>query len=41
MWGSELVNKEDKFIMDNEFENKLQKTPQKLKYDYNGAYFED
>ena len=28
-------------IMDNEFENKLQKTPQKLKYDYNGAYFED
>ena len=28
-------------IMNKEFENKLQKTPQKLKYDYNGAYFED
>ena len=28
-------------IMDKEFENKLQKTPQKIKYDYNGAYFED
>ena len=28
-------------IMDKEFENKLQKTPQKLKYNYNGAYFED
>ena len=27
-------------IMDKEFENKLQKTPQKLKYNYNGAYFE-
>ena len=28
-------------IMDSDFENKLQKTPQKLKYDYNGAYFKD
>ena len=28
-------------IMNREFENKLQKTPQKLKYNYNGAYFED
>ena len=28
-------------IMDEEFENKLQETPQELKYDYNGAYFED
>ena len=28
-------------IMDSEFENKLQKTPQNLKYDYNGAYFKD
>ena len=28
-------------IMDKEFENKLQNVPQKLKYDYNGAYFED
>ena len=28
-------------IMDKKFEDKLQKTPQKLKYNYNGAYFED
>jgi hypothetical protein len=28
-------------IMDEKFENKLQKTPQKLKYNYNGAYFEN
>lgn len=28
-------------IMDKEFENKLQHTPQKLKYNYYGAYFED
>lgn len=28
-------------IMDEEFESKLQNTPQKLKYNYNGAYFED
>ena len=28
-------------IMNEEFENKLQKTPQKLNYDYNGAYFEE
>ena len=28
-------------VMDKEFENKLQNTPQKLKYNYNGAYFED
>ena len=28
-------------IMDETFENKLQTTPQKLKYNYNGAYFED
>ena len=28
-------------IMSKEFEHKLQKTPQKLKYDYMGAYFED
>ena len=28
-------------VMDNEFEKKLQKTPQKLKYDYSGAYFKD
>ena len=28
-------------MMDEEFENKLQTTPQKLKYNYNGAYFED
>ena len=28
-------------IMDSEFENKLINTPQKLKYDYTGAYFED
>ena len=28
-------------IMDSEFEKKLQKTPQKLKDDYSGAYFKD
>lgn len=28
-------------VMDKVFENKLQKTPQKLKYNYNGACFED
>ena len=28
-------------VMDKNFENKLQKTPKKLKYNYNGAYFED
>ena len=28
-------------IMDENFETKLQKTPQQLKYNYNGAYFED
>jgi hypothetical protein len=28
-------------IMDKKFEDKLQKTPQKLKYNYKGAYFED
>ena len=28
-------------IMDKNFEDKLRKTPQKLKYNYNGAYFED
>ena len=28
-------------IMDSEFENKLQKTPQKIKYNYSGAYFKD
>ena len=28
-------------IMDKSFEDKLQNTPQKLKYDYNGAYFEN
>lgn len=28
-------------IMDKEFENKLLKTPQNLKYNYYGAYFED
>ena len=28
-------------VMDKEFENKLINTPQKLKYSYTGAYFED
>ena len=28
-------------VMDKEFENKLQSVPQKLKFNYNGAYFED
>ena len=28
-------------IMNEEFEKNLQNTPQKLKYNYNGAYFED
>lgn len=28
-------------IMDEKFENKLQSVPQKLKFNYNGAYFED
>ena len=28
-------------IMDEKFEKKLQETPQKLKYNYNGAYFDD
>ena len=28
-------------IMDEDFENKLQQTPQQLKYNYSGAYFED
>ena len=28
-------------VMDDKFENKLQTVPQKLKYNYNGAYFED
>jgi len=28
-------------IMDEKFENKLQSVPKKLKFNYNGAYFED
>ena len=28
-------------VMDEKFENRLQQKPQELKYDYNGAYFED